>query len=523
MKNVALKITSAKPTKEAPDVAVNHGAHVPNPAIVTATGTNAELFAMKKRLDHKPQLDVGEHFKVGYYALLKKIAPHEPILVTEDFLYNWMEELKPSKRRTMDELFHEGILEESSCYTKSIITKLEAHNKAPGSAPRVVYDGTDASNLLMGAVTNELSKRMSKVLSLENPLNKGNTMIYTSGMARAKISSIIGSTPGKRVECDFKNNDATQPGGVRKYEAMFYKALGAPDWYVRLVAKSTKWTLFGKHGTVATVDGQRISGECPTASGNTFVNACTKLGAFELLKILKSRTFLLGDDELTIFPPGLFETVEEQIELAEAYERVASESGMATETVFPTKENATFLRQRTAFTEKGGLPVPMIGRVLERLPLRVNANQAVSNQDYFAGKLLSAGHELRFLPGIAQMCAKYSLDMSTTPDLDPFFVKQEGLNGMAISNKLLHQDPNEPMSEEDADAFMQSVYSTPWREIRDQIELVIFNLHDRVMGFIASSSSRGKMPPRYYLDNSTRDAIMAVDVPSQHKVLPDQY
>jgi len=118
----------------------------------------------------------------------------------------------------------------------------------------------------------ELNNRMKEVFSLRNPLNTGNRIVYACGVSGEELGDIMESSGGEPIESDMKNNDGSQSKEFRKYEAMFYRKLGAPDWFVREFAKTTSIRVWTRYGIAADVVGQRWSGETTTTTGNSYVS-----------------------------------------------------------------------------------------------------------------------------------------------------------------------------------------------------------------------------------------------------------
>jgi len=284
--------------------------------------------------------------------------------------------------------------------------------KSDGSQPRIVYQGGDMYNLVMGSVVFYLSRRIAEELNRRNPKNTGNEVLYCVGLSADEIADLVHHTPGKAFENDFKNNDGTQPAAVRKHEAMFYYKLGAPKWFVREFAQNTSVRVFTRYGVKGRVRGQRWSGEVTTTTGNGYVNACTTLAALEQAGITKSTSFVYGDDEMTF-------TEQDRSRLVQAFDTVAASSGMKSEAkTVDLREQVTFLRKRFVPTVSKTLPVPSFGRVLAKLPVRSNYNKAVSDDDYMGGKLLSAAYEHRHIASLRTILLETAEQMTSTPHLD---------------------------------------------------------------------------------------------------------
>lgn len=521
--NVRPVVKHRKIKTEQPQVKVNLGAPVPNPPIVTRADSGSELSALFKRADKIPIPAVEGGFVRGFYLLLQKFDQFPVIEVDEGFLRDWMDKLRPAKKAAMEAALKEPIAPKGM-HDKTVITKLEVHNKAPGSSPRVVYDGTDRSNLVMGAVTNELSKRMSMVLSLSNPRNMGHKFVYASGMNSKEIAETVTQFNGHYVEADFKSNDALQSPGMRKYEAMFYKKLGAPMWYCAEVAKCTDWTVFTPHGMTVEIYGQRLSGECPTATGNTFVNICIKLAGLSQTGSPESFSIILGDDELTIVQVPVLCTVpavEILQPVVEAYQASAEESGMQVEIALPKPHMATFLRKRFYApngNHEAAVPVPMMGRLTERLPMRANLNATVSDRDYMAGKFMSAAYEVRYFDRLRDLL----LDTSSWLSNSPYFNPRNPSAGMfenraAILNEIAKAQAN-TLNPSLANDAIESIYGVTYDDLICHFIEVIQGV--LTVNLTPDELIEANVPPIFYRDSSVRTRLMEVDVPDQAQVLP---
>jgi len=334
-------------------------------------------------------------------------------------------------------------------------------------------------NLLMGSVVFYLSRRIAEELSRKNPKNKGNEVIYCVGMTADEIADIVHHTAGEACESDFKNNDGTQPAGVRKHEAMFYYKLGAPKWFVREFATNTGVKVFTRYGLKGQVRGQRWSGEVTTTPGNGYVNACVSLAALIASGIKQSTTLVYGDDNVNY-------TREDRAQLSESMRQVATSFGMTAEVkVVHKREEATFLRKRFVPSVNRSFPVPSFGRVLAKLPVRSNYNRAVSDEDYMAGKLLSAAYEHRHVASLRTLLLETSTQLSSTPHMDmrnqamAYKYSADEMRELTISAQTI--DP------EYLGSFLHSVYGV-WEQ--DLVECYV-SVCDGILGFQRVNRGRG--------------------------------
>jgi hypothetical protein len=326
-------------------------------------------------------------------------------------------------------------------------------------------------NLVMGSVVYYLSRRIAEELNRTNPKNKGNEVIYCVGMTADEIADIVHHTSGNVFENDFKNNDGTQPAGVRKWEAMFYYKLGAPKWFVREFANNTSVRVFTRYGVKGRVKGQRWSGEVTTTTGNGYVNACTSLAALEQAGITKSTTLVYGDDGLTY-------TLQDRKGLKTAFSDVARSSGMESEgKIVNHREQGTFLRKRFVPSFKRTFPVPSFGRVVSKLPVRANNNKAVSDEDYMSGKLLSAAYEHRHVARVRELLLHSAEQLSSTPYLDfrnqacAYKFTAAELKEMTVSAHVVDPDC--------FDTFLKKVYGIN----EDELVACYTSVCDGILGF----------------------------------------
>jgi hypothetical protein len=453
------------------------------PVQVVAQSEGATLHAIKKRCDHRPLDDVGDLFLQGHHLLMDKIHERETIRLDRESIDAYLCEMSGQKRERLQALLDSMDFTLPGYTDKTVFAKSEVLLKNDGSQPRVVYQGGDMYNLVMGSVVYYLSRRIAEELSRSNPRNKGNEVIYCVGMTADEIADIIHHTSGKAFENDFKNNDGTQPAGVRKWESMFYYKLGAPRWFVREFAANTSVKVFTRYGVKGTVKGQRWSGEVTTTTGNGYVNACTSLSALQHAGITESTTLVYGDDGVTY-------TAQDRNDLKEAFQAVAESSGMSTQGVVVEKrEQATFLRKRFVPSTRKTFPVPSFGRVVSKLPVRCNNNRAVKDEDYMAGKLLSAAYEHRHIASLRELLLHTAEQLSSSPYLD---MRNQAMAYKYTAEELKTMTVNADVIDADClGSFLQSVYGIWEHELVD----CYISVCDGILGFQRVNNQRGKSNP----------------------------
>jgi len=429
------------------------------PVTVPRNDAGATAHAMKKRCDFKPECPSMEHFKVGHAMLMEKVPVMPTIVVTQDMFEEYIGQYTPDKAARLvaairaDQLNYDGD-------TKHVFAKQEVLLKEHGSAPRVIYQGTDMYNAISGVIVCELNRRMKSVFSKTNPRNTGNVVLYACGMKNEEIGDAIESDGGVVVENDMKNNDGSQSAQFRKYEAMLYAKLGAPAWFVREFAKNLQVRVWTRYGIAGTVRGQMWSGVNNTTTGNSYVGMVLILASAKVADIECSTNIHGGDDYLGIVPAGK----EEQF--MQALKVVVPSVGMTPEPVLPkSREHATFYRKRYVRGVNGTRGVPQFGRVVAKLNLRANQNKEVSDQDYMAGKYLSAAYEHRYVPELRDYLRKMSHQMSERPHLDLNTNREIGLSSVSEINRRI--DEVQPIDSESFQRFMYATYQMGVDELLD--------------------------------------------------------
>jgi len=449
------------------------------PVTIVAQSEGATLHAVKKRCDHLPHDDVGPKFLEGHHMLMSKLHEREQIRLDRGAIEAYLDEMSGQKRERLGALLDSLDFTLPGYTDKVVFAKSEALLKPDGSPPRVVYQGGDIYNLVMGSVVFYLSRRIREELSRTNPKNKGNEVLYCVGLTADEIADLVHHTSGEAFENDFKNNDGTQPAGVRKWESMFYYKLGAPKWFVKEFASNTSVRIFTRYGVKGKVTGQRWSGEVTTTTGNGYVNACVSLAALKEAGITDSTTFVYGDDNLSY-------TRQCRSSVSDAFDSVSNDMGMKSEIkIVHHREEATFLRKRFVPSVNCTLPVPSFGRVLAKLPVRSNFNAAVPDNDYMAGKLLSAAYEHRHISTLRTLLLETAEHMSATPHLDmrnqamAYKYTAEELKTMTIEAKTIEPDY--------LSSFLHNVYGIWEKELFECYASVC----DGILGYHRVNGTRG--------------------------------
>jgi hypothetical protein len=507
---VSVNVTRVK-DDDAFSIGVAKGALMAGVPVTVPSNTAAStMHAMKKRCDYKPQpLDMTS-FKRGHALLMAKFEPLALIDVDKDLITKYLSKCAGGKAERLSAALASSELF-SDMATKHVFAKQEALLKPHRAQPRIVYQGSDMYNAMTGPVVMELNDRMKKVFSLSNPSNKGNRVIYACGVSGEELGDVMESSAGVPIESDMKNNDGSQSAEFRKYEAMFYRKLGAPDWFVREFAKTTKIRVWTRYGVAATIEGQRWSGETTTTTGNSYVSMAIIQAAMERAEVTQSTSIHGGDDYLGYI-------VGDEGKIQASIESVTSASGMKAEVVPQAgRHHATFYRKRYVRSNIGTRPVPMFGRVLAKLNLRPNRNSAINDRDYMAGKYLCAAYEHRHVPIIRDLLLSTSEQLSPQPYLD---VRTTKLQEMGDKDKIGSRIQSTPAhSVPEFDDFLQEVYDVSIDSLVELYQNVAQSTLDYCSGW-CYVDKRGKIqnkkensrynPP--LIGGDTAEALTRVDV-----------
>jgi len=493
------------------DVGVAKGAILSGvPITVPTNNAAATMHAMKKRCDYAPTLQDEEAFKLGHSMIMDKFESLDKINVDKDLVTKYLVKCSGGKAERLLAALAEHQLN-SDMAVKHVFAKQEALLKEHKSQPRIVYQGSDMYNALTGPVVMELNDRMKSVFSPSNPKNTGNRAIYACGASGEMLGDLMESSPGVAIESDMKNNDGSQSKEFRKYEAMFYRKLGAPDWFVREFAKTTKIRVWTRYGVAASIEGQRWSGETTTTTGNSYVSMCMMQAAMDRAGVTESTNIHGGDDYLG-FVNGDVQAVKSSIE------DVCKVSGMKAEVVPQSGRHfATFYRKRYVCTPIGTRPVPQFGRVLAKLNLRPNRNAQINDRDYMAGKYMCSAYEHRHVPLIRDLLLNTSEALSPTPYLDVRATKLAEMGDASKISAVVRETPCHPVPE--FDDFLSEVYGITIDSLVESYQTAAQSVLDYCSGWCVVDK-RGKIRNRKdnhryiapVMDSEAVQALVRVDV-----------
>jgi len=456
--NIETKINVLNAKSEPTAVGVAKGGLLADvPAVVVQNTAGATAHAMKKRCDFAPTTCPDEEvIKKGHAAVMSKFDALPTIQVTAELISEYLATCTPAKAERLRKALTEPEIRYDGG-SKHVFAKAEVLLKPHGAQPRVVYQGTDMYNAVIGALIMEITRRMKQVFSLSNPKNTGNKIVFACGMTNEEIGDMLDNSPGQALESDATNNDGSQSKTWRRYEAMFYGKLGAPVWFVREFARNTMVRVWTRFGLAAVVDGERWSGESTTTTGNSYVHMCNIQHSLEEAEIKESTNVHGGDDYLGV--------ISEKVDaLAGTIPTTFQKVGMEAKVVKPaTREHATFYRKRYVRGLTCSRGVPQFGRVLSKLNLRANRNTEVDDRAYMAGKYLSAAYEHRYVPDLAHILVETANRLSDNPHFDDGKSK---LREMGSKSEIIEKVTSvETLDRNNFEGFLQQVYGIGHQEL----------------------------------------------------------
>jgi len=357
----------------------------------------------------------------------------------------------------------------------------------PSWAPRVIYKGSDIYNCLTGPVVEELLTRLNHSLKNVEPDGIRYKLGYKT--VTPDICSFFDSMTDKGhfLECDFSSNDKLQCSSVNSLMRMWYRRLGAPEWFVQLYAKTDTFRAYSvKHSISMDIEHQLATGACDTTLRNSIWNM-TICHSFCLRFGQSGRVVILGDDMLACFRSKLPHGA------AGKYADVAEEAQMkAKAKVFLLLQQCSFLSKSFVPSSAGHSMMPLLGKALARFNARANNNLAVSDAKYMAGKSLSYAYEFRFFDGLRDLFLERFLSTGVTSgNLDwddlSWNARQAGVTITNLKAKLI--EPKEKIVDDfHLSDFLYCRYNLTLSECLPLIEEVILNQYGRdVSGPVAEA------------------------------------
>lgn len=362
------------------------------------TTTRADFMsAFNKRVNYHSSARIDRRVRGACRRLIHKLVPRpmDRFGWDTDLYRGWLEQFDTEKQARMEKAYVSQGLDRLSEYSrKEVFTKIEALVKDPEEvAPRVIFKGSDYYNMISGPIFKVLMERF-KSLEERQPVPEFDFLIAYK-QHTPEIVEFLDKRPCKSwMEADFSANDKSQVKDVQELEIMFMNRLGCPKWFLDLHRKSNTFSANNtKYGVSAIVENQLPTGATDTTFRNSFWNMCIYHAWATRYNVQGSRVCILGDDMLA----GLTKRVRR---CALHYEQVASAACMIAEvTTAPSLDRMHFLSKHFIPVTRGEqthVMLPFVGKVLAKFNCRPNTNEAVSDDEYMAGKSLSHCYEFRF-------------------------------------------------------------------------------------------------------------------------------
>lgn len=366
---------------------------------ITTTSRADFLSAFNKRVNFYSPDRVHRYFRTSCRELIWKLTPkvHEKIQWGPEIYRPWVAQFDSEKQARMEKEYLTQGLERLGDYSrKEIFTKIESLVKDHDTvAPRVIFKGTDYYNMIAGPIFKVLMERFK---TCENNVKEMPFLLgykqHTPEIVDFLESSSHGGPPKSWIEADFTANDKTQVKDIHELEIMYMERLGAPRWFCDLHREaSKKFSVYNtKYGVSAVIENELATGAVDTTFRNSFLNLSIFYAWQKKYKV-RARVAVLGDDMLA----GLDRRVRRA---AYHYEAIAKLACMeAKVTTGKHLHNMHFLSKHFVPVTRGEqvhVMLPFIGKILAKFNARPNSNQAVSDDEYMAGKSLSHCYEYRF-------------------------------------------------------------------------------------------------------------------------------
>jgi hypothetical protein len=372
---------------------------------ITTSHRSDLLHAFDKRINYHTPLRASKHVEDVSRRLVRLMVPAK--LPTFDWdleLFNeWIDKFDTEKQKRMRTAYEQQGLQTISDYSdKDVFTKIEALVKPPETVKgRVIFKGTDLYNAISGPIFLELMRRLK---ATEDTQRLGYRYQIAYKETTDSIASFVHRGPsGSFLEADFTANDKYQCKSVQWLELVLMKRLGCPEWFLRLHRQTNRFRILnGKFGLMAWVENQLPTGATDTTFRNTFWNLCIFNVWWYDHNAGFAHVAILGDDMLACLEKW-------PRRAAATYKRTASAARMeAKVSCFADITQCHFLSKHFYRVDCQDEPVmlPFLGKVLAKFNVRPNNNSSVSNDEYMAGKALSACYEFRYCHELRNMFAR---------------------------------------------------------------------------------------------------------------------
>jgi hypothetical protein len=365
--------------------------------VPVATGNDYESFmaAFNKRCNFLATDDIDDDVYDEACALIDAL----PELFDEEWDENeldrarWAAKFDHHKQKRMADAF-ECIPDATDRYigTKDLSVKQEILLKRndPSFAPRVIYAGNDVFNTITGPASMVAMERMETVFA-SVPL--GNVNFMTAYKKNdVTLATHLTSDPALRfiAEGDYSANDREQRQRVHLLYDRYLDKVRMPLWFRDLLKALDTFDVQSRSfGLRATISHQLPTGTTSTTPRNSWYNALMFAVACGRQN-LHGVADILGDD--------LLAALDKPISL-EAWIDVVSKFKMVLKAKSPQLDcHATFLSKRIIVNSEPPCMVPLIGKAIARFNARGVFCDAVSTDQYMAGKSLSYAYEFRHVP-----------------------------------------------------------------------------------------------------------------------------
>jgi hypothetical protein len=372
--------------------------------VVPDNGYHNFVAAFNKRCNYSTDKRWTPRMVASASHLLRKVLPENlPTVHWSKALFDeWLTAFGEEKRARMIAAMEKLDFSTVDDYrNKDLFTKVEALmiiNK-PNWAPRVIYKSSDLHNALAGPIINQLMKRLDDAFThmdgpvrIRTPYRKLPTQ-FVPELEREHADDYW-------METDFTANDKTQTKDVSLVVGAFQRALGAPEWLVRLDMLSNDYRVKSSvHGVSFKASNSMPTGFAMTTFRNCILNACIVMAYCLQVRPIDAVILIMGDDMIAKFRGRVAYATK-------IYDSIAAEANMGAKTFRHDQLfKATFLSKLFVPCDSLGrhFVVPLLGKALARFNMRANNNESVSDAQYMAYKSVGYAYEFRYLPSVRDM------------------------------------------------------------------------------------------------------------------------
>jgi hypothetical protein len=368
-----------------------------NVPLVTGNDLHSLLAAFNKRCNYHSNERVAAPIIKSARDLADLVFPNMPQFNwTEDLFDRWLEKFDSVKQNRMrDALNRIHEVDRRRLSSKELMVKCEVLLKRNDRnwAPRIIYVGSDEYNLLTGPILNHFNKML--VQALDEFSCPEVAVCFAYGKKDTLISNFLAGDPFQDnfYEGDFSSNDKTQVRDVREILGYWLFRSGAPPWFVSLyLTLSEKIPVVNREfGLAATITNQLATGATDTTARNTVWNLCQWYSYCKKRLLTNTRVAILGDD-IAINCGRHHIEIDDWVHHCSQAQMILKASSRRFYC------DLTFLSRFFIPANDGNCMVPLIAKALCRFNARANRNQAISDDQYMAGKCLSYAYEFRHVP-----------------------------------------------------------------------------------------------------------------------------